>query len=156
MSGYRAAFISMALVVSLTSAVWGVRAAESDGEPFDSVELFLGETRAGGSSGFSVGMSYERRLTPLLGIGGFVERAGGDIDATAVAANVVFHPHAGWVVKLSPGVEFESGDAKPLFRIGAAYDFEVAPDWFLSPEVNVKLVEGEKQVIYGLSIGHDF
>ena len=90
------------------------------------------------------------------GIGGFVERAEGDIDATAVAANVVFHPHAGWVVKLSPGVEFESGDAKPLFRIGAAYDFEVAPDWFLSPEVNVKLVEGEKQVIYGLSIGHDF
>jgi len=73
-----------------------------------------------------------------------------------VAAEVVFHPHAGWSLKLSPGVEFESGNANALLRIGAAYDFEIAPNWFLAPEVNVKLVEGEKQMIYGLAIGHEF
>ena len=148
----------MALLVLLTSAAWsaGADAQSSEGERLNTIELFLGDTRSSDGNGISIGISYERRVTPLLSIGGFVERAGGDVDSTAVAAEVVFHPHAGWSLKLSPGVEFESGDANALLRIGAAYDFEIAPNWFLAPEVNVKLVEGEKQMIYGLAIGHEF
>lgn len=154
----RASATCVALLVLLTSAGWSARADAqgAEGERLNTIEFFLGDTRASDADGISIGISYERRVTPLLGIGGFVERAGGDIDSTAVAADVVFHPHAGWSLKLSPGVEIESGEANALFRIGAAYDFEIAPNWFLAPEVNVKLLEGEKQVIYGVSIGHEF
>jgi hypothetical protein len=156
MMGCRAYVTLVVTLVSLTLPAWIAVAEEAKIDNRNSVELFLGNTQAGSTNGATIGITYERRFTRLLGAGGFVEYTGGDFDNSAVGADIVFHPHAGWVFKLSPGAEFESGEASALFRIGAAYDFEVAPNWFLSPEVNVKLLEGEKEVIYGLSIGHDF
>lgn len=162
MTGCRANFTCLALLVLLILPAWGAGAestadaGESEGERLNKVELFLGNTQNGSSNGASIGVSYERRLSQLFGFGGYVEYAGGDFATSAVGANFVLHPHAGWIVKLSPGVEFDDHSTNFQFRLGAAYDFEITPSWSLAPEFNVEFVDGERNLIYGLSAGYAF
>lgn len=148
--------IRILMVVLLALPGWTVGAAESEIENRNKVELFLGNTQNGSANGASIGVAYERRLTRLFGVGGYVEHAAGDFDTTAVGADFLLHPHAGWVFKFSPGVEFDDGSRNLQFRIGGSYEFVVAPGWSLAPELNVELVDGERNFVYGLVTGYEF
>jgi hypothetical protein len=59
-------------------------ASTADKEAVDfrhKVSLFGGMTQDGSDHGASVGLEYEYRLGPYLGIGGLAEYAGGDFDS---------------------------------------------------------------------------
>lgn len=129
--------------------------AQSDQERRDSASVFVGNTQDGSSHGFTIGLEYEYKLTKLIGVGGFLQYAGGDFDAVAIGVPVTFHPLGGWAFRLAPGLHFNSG-TDLLFRAGVGYDFEVAPRWSVAPEFNVDFVDGDTHLVYGVSAAYEF
>ncbi|MHC4750912.1 MAG: hypothetical protein ACYTFW_13685 [Planctomycetota bacterium] len=123
-------------------------------------ELFLGSTYEdgdhGSENGFTVGFTYERRFSELLGFGGFYEYAAGDFDKWSIGVPLFIHPHEGWRFALAPGLEHRHGDDEFLFRTGVAYEFELSERWIMMPEFNVDFVDGEEAYAFGLSFGFGF
>lgn len=126
----------------------------------NSVGLFLGgnyeDTHHGSENGFAIGFSYERRLSALLGVGGFYEYAAGDFDKWSIGVPLFIHPYHAWRLQLAPGLEHRESKDEFLFRIGVAYDFMISKQWVLVPEVNVDLVDGEEAFVFGLTLGFGF
>ena len=107
-------------------------------------------------NGFTIGLTYERRFSELLGIGGFYEYAAGDFDKWSIGVPLFIHPHEGWRFVLAPGLEHRHGDDEFLFRTGVAYEFELSERWVMVPEFNVDFVDGEEAFAFGLSFGFGF
>jgi len=133
---------------------------ESGHYHLNSVGLFLGgtyeDTHHGSESGFAIGFSYERRLSALLGVGGFYEYVGGDFDKWSIGVPLFVHPYHAWRLQLAPGLEHREGEDEFLFRIGVAYDFMISKQWAIAPEVNVDFVDGEEAFVFGLTLGFGF
>ena len=155
MTAHRIGFTGMIALAFLVLPAWA-DAAESEILQRNKVELFLGNTKNGSSNGASFGLSYARRLSPLFALGGYIEHAAGDFDTSAVGIDFKFHPHAGWIFKISPGLEFDDGGTKVQGRLGVGYEFEITSEWSLAPEVNVEFVDGEKNLVYGVLLGYGF
>ena len=98
---YHAKIIRIAVAVLLSSISLCV-IAETEIEHENAVNLFVGRSQNGSLNGPSIGLGYERRLTSLVGVGGYLELAGGDFHTTAVDATLHLHPHAGWEFTFSP------------------------------------------------------
>ena len=124
------------------------------------VELFLGNTHEdahnGSENGFTVGFTYERRLSALWGVGGAYEYAAGDFDKWSIGVPFFIHPYKGWRFELAPGLEHKKGEDEFLFRIGAAYEITLSDRWMLIPEIAVDFVDGDEAVVYGLAFGFGF
>ena len=122
------------------------------------IELFIGNTHLKGEDGFTGGLSYEYRLNKLFGIGGIVEYAGGDFKAWTLAVPFFLHPYKGWRFLVAPGVAILNNDEDDefIFRVGAAYEFEIGEKWAITPEFNVDFVDNNEALIFGLSFGHKF
>ena len=151
---YSANFIRATTFVFL--AMLSVEAASQSGtQDQQSIGVFVGNTQNGSSHGFTLGAEYEYRLTELIGVGGLAEYASGDFDSLTIGVPVTFHPLGGWAFQLAPGLSFNSG-TNLLFRIGAGYEFEIAPKWSLVPEFNVDFVDGETELVYGLTGAYRF
>ena len=122
------------------------------------LELFLGNSHLGGEDGFSVGLTYEYRLSDMFGIGGFAEYAGADFREWVFGLPLFLHPYKGLRFLVAPGidVETEEGDSEFLLRLGVAYEFEIHEKWSITPEFNVDFVDGDQVLVYGLSYGYAF
>ena len=129
---------------------------ESSAEPRNGISVFVGNTQNGSENGASLGLEYERQLSPLIGVGFYVEYAGGDFDSTSMGVPVFFHPHAGWAFKVAPGMNFEDGGPNFGLRLGFGYEFDIAPKWSLVPELNADFVGGETEFVYGVSFTRKF
>ena len=73
-------------------------AGEEEGERRNRISLLGGNTQDGSEHGATIGLEYERRFTKYIGLGAFVEYAGGDIDAWVISVPVFFHPVWGRVI----------------------------------------------------------
>lgn len=124
------------------------------------VELFIGNTyentHHGSENGFTVGFTYERRLSTLLGVGGAYEYTAGDFDKWSIGIPLFIHPYKGWRFQLAPGLEHKKGEDEFLFRIGAAYGFMLSDRWMMIPEIAVDFVDGDEAVVFGLAVGFGF
>lgn len=124
------------------------------------LEVFLGNTyedsEHGDENGFTVGLTYERRLSELLGIGGFYEYTAGDFDKWSIGVPLFIHPYEGWRFALAPGLEHRESDDEFLFRTGVAYEFELSEQWVMMPEFNIDFVDGEDAFVFGLTFGFGF
>ena len=133
---------------------------DSDHYHLNMLEVFLGNTYEDSEheddNGFTVGLTYERRLSDLLGIGGFYEYAADDFDKWSIGAPLFIHPHKGWRFALAPGLEHRHGDNEFLFRTGVAYEFKLSERWVMIPEFNVDFVDGEEAFVFGISFGFRF
>ena len=120
------AFLSAVLVL----VAWPAGAAdEPDQEPESrhEVAFFMGATDDDEEVAFTLGVDYERRLTPLLGIGGLVDFALGDLRSAVFGVPVFFHPTERWKLFAAPGFERREGENNFLVRLGAGYSFDVGP-----------------------------
>lgn len=139
-----------------------VHAAHQDSGHYhrNMAELFLGNTYEdaghGSENGFTIGFTYERRVSELLGFGGFYEYAAGDFDKWSIGVPLFIHPYGGFRFALAPGLEHRHGDDEFLFRTGVAYEFELSERWVMIPEFNIDFVDGEEAFVYGLSFGFGF
>ena len=126
----------------------------------DMFEVFLGNTyedsKHGDENGFTVGLVYERRLSELLGVGGFYEYAAGDFDKWSIGVPLFIHPHEGWRFAFAPGLEHRHGDDEFLLCTGVAYEFELSERWVMMPEFNIDFVYGEEALVFGLTLGFGF
>ena len=124
------------------------------------VEFFVGNTyedsHHGSENGFTVGFTYERRLSALWGVGGSYEYAAGDFDKWSIAVPLFIHPYKGWRFELAPGLEHKKSEDAFLLRIGAAYEFMLSNRWMLIPEIAVDFVDGDEAIVYGLAFGFGF
>jgi len=138
------------------------------------LSLFLGVTDEGhGDSEFTQGLEYAYRVTQRWGVGGLVEYAGGDQRNVVGVVPFSWFPHAGWVLLAGPGVEFHNGrettppgegqspevdedETNFVFKVGAAYEFELGRRFMLAPTVNVDFVDGEEVLVYGLHFAFTF
>jgi len=125
-------------------------------ENSNEMALFLGGSHHEDENGFSVGLDYEHRLSPILGIGGLVEYSAGDFDSWVVAAPLFVHPYKGFRLVFAPGFEHKESTSDFLFRTGIAYQFEIGNRWSISPEYNVDFVHDETVHVYGVSFGIGF
>ena len=124
------------------------------------IEFFVGNTyedaHHGSENGFTVGVTYERRLSKLLGVGGAYEYAAGDFDKWSIGIPLFIHPYKGLRFQLAPGLEHKKSEDEFLLRIGAAYEFMLSERWMLIPEIAVDFVDGDEAVVYGLAFGFGF
>ena len=126
-------------------------------------ELFLGVAHEESSDEFAAGLTYEYRISRLLGVGGFVEHAGEEEGVWTFGVPLLIHPLEGTRFLLAPGwetkeVESEEKETEQSFlmRAGIAYEYEV-DRWSITPELNVDFIEGGHRVlVYGVSIGCGF
>jgi len=148
------------IILSPVVATAGSEAeAESDhAEHPNKIALFGGVTMDGGDSGASAALEYTYRVREYLSIGGIVEYAGGDFDTWLLGPDFVFHPHAGWLIRLAPLAEFEHSETRFVFRVGAGYEFELSPRWALTPEFNVDLNRRDREFtqVFGISLVYGF
>ena len=124
------------------------------------IALFIGDTHEKEENGITVGLGYEYRLNELFGIGGVVEYAGVDFKELIVIAPLYLHPYKGWLFVVAPGVAIPKKHSvdvvKFLFRVGAAYEFEIGEKWALIPEFNVDFVDDREALVFGLAFGYEF
>ena len=103
----------------------------------------------------SIGVDYEYRLNPFLGIGAVAERAFGEIETTTLigAADLHFTDHL--IAQIGPGIEFVRGEQEPMFRIGMLYEFE-QHGYTISPQLHYDWTSGEDAIVFGLAFGVGF
>jgi hypothetical protein len=117
------------------------------------------EKRPGGTGDprLTLGVSYERRLTRLLGLGatfeGVVE---GEREAVLVIP-VLFHVGRRAKFLVGPGAQRleDPDETTSVARIGFEYDFHVK-SVILTPGLNFDFSEEENFAVLGLSIGWGF
>lgn len=128
--------------------------------PAHIVGVFVGATDAD-TTEFTIGAEYELKFSKRFGVGGVVEHIPqahhGDGVTVAVAA-LHFHPAGGLRLTAGIGEEWVHG-AHPtshgLFRLGAAYDFEVG-GFGLAPTINVDFVNDEEVIVFGVALSKHF
>ncbi len=108
------------------------------------VAVFVGATHAEGTDEPTVGVDYQYRLTPKIGVGALVDRAGGDLDATIVAGALFFHPYEGLLLLAAAGNENTDHGDEFIVRAGIGYEFELNGGWTLTPQLNFDFVEDEE------------
>ncbi len=104
----------------------------------------------------AVGASYEYRFNKLFGLGGFVEYSGGSVDAWSFGVPLYIRPIEEVRLEVAPGFEREEGKTDFLFRVGGAYEFEIAENMALGPELFLDFVDRHVNGIYGLGFGVHF
>jgi hypothetical protein len=122
------------------------------------ISLFIGgvtETGGDRETGFALGAEYEYRPYSMIGIGGLVELAAGDVRDVVTLLPLTFHPFGGLALKAAPGAEISDGDAEFAFRLGISYEIPVGP-FSIAPEFNSDLVTGDWAYVYGVSFGIGF
>jgi len=148
--------VTQVCILLLLFAVSSGVCAETESEHHNVISVFVGNSHSGSENGATIGLGYERRLSSLVGVGAFLERAGGDFGVVAIGVPVTLHPYAGWAFKLAPGVEFDDGSRSLLLRAGVSYEFEIVPRWSVAPEFNADLVDGDRELVYGVSVAYEF
>jgi hypothetical protein len=123
------------------------------------VGLFLGSTGQDRRTeerraGVTLGLEYEYRLGPRLGVGAVAEYARGDFDTIVLVAPVAHHANA-WKLYAGPGVEVSEEGSEPLLRVGVEYGFEVG-EMEISPQIDVDFVGGERLLIFGVVFARRF
>ncbi len=130
--------------------------AEEEHRHKNHASAFLGATlQEDGGAAFSVGVEYERRLTDIFGVGGFVEYAAPQTDAFLIGLVGAVHVWRGLKFTGGAGYERRHDSNHALVRVGAMYDFEIGT-FTVSPTVDVDAVREERSLVIGLNLGKHF
>lgn len=129
--------------------------------PSHALGVFLGATDPEEESAdFSFGGEYELRINQYIGVGGIVERTpqGHEGDGVTVALGAV-HIHPVGALRITGGIGSEmvdDHDSETLYRLGAAYDFELPNSFAIAPTVNVDFVDGKETLVFGATLSRHF
>jgi hypothetical protein len=107
------------------------------------------------TNALTIGIDYGYRLTSLVGVAGLLEYAGGDVHSTVAAGGLFLHAIGGLKFLLAPGVEYREDHTNFLFRTAVYYDIFFG-NMTVAPVVNVDFVDGEQNLVYGISVGYGF
>ena len=106
-------------------------------------------------SAWFLGLEYEYRFNPSIGLGAYYEETLGDFDLQAFGVMFLVHPTKGLKLGVGAAVERKFGDRKnkALIRLQVAYDFHVG-QITLGPMAAWDLIEDQTNVAYvGFGLG---
>ncbi len=133
-----------------TQATQQQRSAEHRNE----LALIIAGTYEEGETHFTTGLEFERRLSHRFGLGGAAEYL---VDGSWVFVfPVYFHPVGGFKALTGPGVEHTTEENSFLWRVGAAYSFEFAERYSVTPGLEVDFVGREEALVFGVNFGISF
>jgi hypothetical protein len=149
------------LVAMLALTIWSdVLLAESDetegGYDLNTAGVFFGRTGDDRrDTGFTLALTYERRLSESFGLGVEAERVFGDLEFWVATVPFAYHYKA-WKFFAGPGLEMlDGGGNEFLARIGGEYAFE-AGRWEIAPTLALDFVDGETETVGGLGFLYGF
>jgi len=146
----------LAILLLAVSPVKAAEESEQEEESRHEVALFAGATDDDREIAFTLGFDYEYRLNRLLGIGGLVDFALGDLRSAVLGVPVFFHPSESWKMHIAPGVERREAENNFLVRLGVGYIFEVGRIG-LAPTFMVDFVDEEEvSEVYILGLGFEW
>ena len=121
-------------------------------EAANRIGVFLGGTTKSGETSLTISVEYERRLTDLIGVGGFVELLpDADEREWLLGIGVYFHPVGELNVFLGLAGEFEGGHADLILRTAVSWELELAEGFAVAPTAALDFGgDGEVAVVYGL------
>lgn len=153
---FRVKSLSCALALAFAGLVSPARAG-GDGHDFhpNHAALFLGATLLEGSVYPTVGLDYERYLTPQVGLVGLAEIIVHDPLAQVVGAGVAYHPIAPVKIAALGGMEFSDGHSAFLVRGNLEYGIHVGA-LGIAPSVSVDYVDSHVVYVFGLAVGLGF
>lgn len=145
-------FLTLLPLTMLSCAI----TANSEHSP-NHLSIFLGNTEFSGHGyGETVGIDYEYRVSPLLGLGSVVEYAFGSLDALTVLAVADIHLTEQFIVQLGPGYEYTSEHEFFVARLGVLYELRYK-GYTLSPQFHFDYHEGlGSSKVVGLAVVFDF
>jgi hypothetical protein len=119
--------------------------------------VLAGETHENGEgNNATLGIDYEYRINPLLGLGVIVEHAYGELDATTLLGVADFHVYEGFIVQVGTGFEHKESENIFVATLGFLYEIEYE-NFTLSPQVHWGYHEGEPNaVVAGIALGFSF
>ena len=151
-------FLSLALPLTmfLGISMFPAHASEEVHEP-NHLSVFVGNTDfSEHGSGLTLGIDYEYRVSPLLGLGSVVEYAYGSLDALTVLAVADIHITDQFIVQVGPGFEHSSEHDFAVTRLGTLYEYRYH-GYTISPQLHVDYHFGHgSSVVAGLALGFDF
>lgn len=121
------------------------------------LSVLLADTHASGEGNNStLGIDYEYRISPLLGVGVVLEHAYGELDATTALAVADVHIYNGFIMQLGPGFEHRESENVFVARVGVLYEFEYE-NFTLSPQLHWDYHNGEANaLVAGFALGFSF
>jgi len=121
------------------------------------LSVLLADTHIDGEgNNFTVDIDYEYRVNQLLGLGGVVEKANGELDAVTTLAVADIHLNNGLIFQLGPGYERRHHENVLVSRIGGLYEFEIE-NFTISPQLHWDYHEhGPNAVVAGIALGFAF
>jgi len=139
--------------------------AEEHGEHFHAnhLSLFIGATEAEehhgekGDPDFTLGVDYERRLSQLWGVGGMIDWVVEGRREWLIGPIGFVHPYKGLKFFAAPCYQHIREGAKDefVFRLGAAWDFEVGK-YSIAPNVIYDFADEHDFLVLGVTIGRGF
>jgi hypothetical protein len=165
-----AACLAFALLTAVPAAGQEARGAAHDDDHFHANHVAVvvgGMTPLSETSqtSFALGADYERRLTPLWGVGVGADFTFGDHQRTALfAAAVGFRPTPALRLSTGPGFELVEQDQSSgtkykayfIYGFAAFYEFHLGP-LAIGPNVILDFVgETKTNLTYGVAVGTGF
>jgi hypothetical protein len=158
----------MMFCLAVLMAASSVSAGEDEeSEKQNVLSLVLGGTSDRDENVFTIGLDFEHRIHPLLGVGGVIEYATDDIDAVTLIGALDLHLWGGLAIQTGPGVEFlgeeeeEAGRTTTtnrrefIYRVGLVYEIEIGK-LLVIPQVHYDYSTGDDAVVYATALGFKF
>jgi hypothetical protein len=139
------------------SAAEEAQEGEEHGEHRHHLSLLLGATSylEENETSFTLGVDYERRLSPRWGAGLFGEVVFADETETLLGVSGIYHATRQLELVAGVGLEFADGESELLLRLGAVYLWEKR-GYSLGPFLFWDTVSGDSSLVYGVSVGKGF
>lgn len=121
------------------------------------LSILLADTRIDGEGDNStLGIDYEYRVSPLIGLGAVIEHAYGELDATTLLAVADIHIYEGFTMQVGPGFEHRESENVFVARAGILYEFEYE-NFTISPQLHWDFHQDEASaMVAGFAIGFSF
>lgn len=158
----RARAAALALAACLPASTAGAGDAGHAGTGHDhrnDIALFLGSTNVDNTQRPTLGIDYERRLTPRVGAGVIADWVfGGEGREFILAPAGFLRPVPTVRLVLAAGFQRnrEEREVEGVVRLGAEYQITVDDRWSLLPGASVDFVAGETITVLGVAVAYAF
>jgi hypothetical protein len=143
----------------------GEESGEEHGEHLHKHHLavFVGSTEAEehhgekGDPDFTVGVDYERRLSPTFGVGGMFDWVVEGRREWLIGPMGFLHPYKGLKLFAAPCYQHirEGEEDNVVIRLGASWDFEVGK-YSIAPSVIYDFADEHNFLVLGVTVGRGF
>jgi len=159
---YKSIRFCMVMGLGLLLQSLPVSAAEHETEAHEAAPryvlgVFLGYTRAHGENEPTIGVEGGFNINEKWSAGAVVEQTNKGRDTTMLLLGVGYHPTRSLRLQLGLGKKDPGETSENVLRLGLAYEFELANEWFIKPYAAYDYIDNEEnEPVVGFYFGKAF